>query len=121
MAVLLKKISGSTLVETLVAMTIITLVTGFSMVIFLAVYAPGSSIGPLLKAQQISAEIMDTINTEQLQINPSAYSLVQKENLWFEKSISQRDQELFEVVVEVRDNNDKPIYTRKRLMYAAAP
>ncbi len=116
MGILLKKIKATTLVETLVAMTIITLVTCFSMVIFLMVSAPASSIGPLLQAQQTSAEMMDTINPNHIKVK-NVGAPIQVGNLWYSKTINKRETELFQVQIEVSDNNEKSIYTRKRLIY----
>ena len=118
MAALLKKIPATTLVETLVAMTIITLVTGFSMVIFLMVSAPDSSVGPLLQAQQTSSEMMDTLNPNHIRVKNTGSS-IQVGNLWYAKKVSRRDRDLFQVEIEVMDNNEKSIYTRKRLIYAS--
>lgn len=118
MAILLKKVKGTTLVETLVAMTIISLVTGFSMVIFLMVSSPGSSIGPLLQAQQTSAEMLDTLNPNHLKVNKVG-TPIQVGNLWYNKTIFRRETNLFQVQIEVMDNNEKSIYVRKKLVYAA--
>lgn len=117
MAAILKKIKATTLVETLVAMTIITLVTGFSMVIFLMVSSPGSSMRPLLMAQQYSGEMMDSLNANQ-PLSRSQNLSLNKANLLFERNIVRVADDLVEVQIEVRDNSGKPLYKRKRIFYA---
>lgn len=117
MAQLLKKLKAGTLVETLVAITLISLTTGFAMVIFLMVSSPGSSIGPLMQAQQRSAEMLDTINPLHLGDPSRRFFEVNTTNLTYIKTVSEKSNDLYEVHIEVKDNNDKVIYTRKRLMY----
>ena len=117
MDLLLKKIKASTLVETMVAMTIISLVTGFSMVIFLQVSAPGSAVQPLLSAQQISGEMMDTLN-----VNWLKSEILKKEinhgNLNYITSTEKIKPSLIKVEIEVTDVGGKIIYSRKRLIHA---
>ncbi len=118
MAKILVKLRSSTLVETLVAMTIVSLVSGFSMMIFMATNTPSSSMETLLKAQQISSEMADSTNQNYFNLLSGLALQVESENLNLIRSVVHKNESLFELKIEVTDNKDRLIYTRKRLIYA---
>lgn len=112
------KIKAATLVETIVALTILSLVSGFAIVIFLNVSGPGSSIEAMVRAQQKTAEIMDS-----LEINariPEVYIDLQQENLYYEGYAEEYEPGIWQMHLTVKDNEQRTIYTRKRLFYEPA-
>ena len=109
------KLKASTLVETLVAMSILSIVAALAISIFLAVSSPMSSSSKLMNAQQKSAEIMDTIGPLYLTMNSTDdFTLI---NLNYRVNVSDYSQSIKKVEVEVSDNEDRTLYTRRRLFY----
>lgn len=109
------KIKGSTLVEVLVAMTIISLVAGLSMVIFFQVSGPSSSIRSLVFAQQKTSEVMDTVSSGWIGKQSEKWIEFQEFDLklstrWIEKNLS-------ELTIEAVDNHERTIYQRNRIFY----
>ncbi|MGB0177135.1 MAG: hypothetical protein ACPF9D_08210 [Owenweeksia sp.] len=117
MAILLKKIKATTLVETLVAMTILSLVSGMAMVIFMQVSAPASSVTYLMEAQQRSAEMMDTLSSDYLYGKSGIIIDLETDKLYYEGEILEYADELFQVQLNVLDNNGRQVYQRRRLYY----
>ena len=111
----MKKLRGSTLVEVLVAMTIISLVAGLSMVIFFQVSGPASSVDSLLKAQQHTSEILDTVGTDWMRRHKEYWitNKATETHLWIEPL--QRDMQ--RLTLEVLDNQKRVIYQRSRCYY----
>lgn len=114
MALVLKKIKATTLVETLVSMTIISLVAGMAMLIFWQVSSPGSSIRELLLAQQKSGELVDELIRE----NGVYERTLLYSNLSFEQRLVDLGDNLKQVEIDVFDNQGKRVYHRKRVFYA---
>lgn len=111
----MKRLKGSTLVEVLVAMTIISLVAGLSMIIFFQVSGPASSVGSLLEAQQHTSEILDTVSAGWMR-NHEEYWITSdatETHLWMEPL--QRDMQ--RLTLEVLDNQKRVIYQRSRCYY----
>lgn len=115
MAVMRKKLKGATLVETQVAMTIITLAAGFAVSIFLMLSRPFLSTGSLTEAQQRSAEIMDT-STFILE-NGFYGREINIGHLNYRVSSFDYALNLREITIEVVDIENKMLYSRKRLFY----
>lgn len=110
-----RKIKGSTLVEVLVAMTIISLVAGLSMVIFFQVSGPSSSIRSLVFAQQKTSEIMDTVSQKWMMTHPEKWIEFQEFDIklttrWVESNLN-------ELSIEAVDNHERIIYQRSRIFY----
>lgn len=111
----LKKIKSATLVETIVAMSILSVVSGMAIMVFLMVSKPSSSSGSMILAQQKSAEILDTIQNGFVKRGlPFSWEV---HNLQLETSITDYAENIREVEVEVKDNEQRLIYTRRRLYY----
>ncbi len=117
MVTLLKKIRATTLVETLVSMTVLSLVSGMAMIIFMQVSAPASSVTHLAEAQQRSAEIMDTLKAQSLHNRLGIWLGLETERLYFEGEVTEYAPELVEVQLNVLDNKGRQIYQRRRLYY----
>lgn len=111
-----KKIMSSTLVEVLVAMTIISLVAGLSMVIFLQVSGPSSSIRSLVLAQQKTSEVMDTVSPGWILKRTEKWIEFQEFDLKF--TVRMVGKNLSELTVEAVDNQERTIYQRNRVFYA---
>lgn len=111
----MRGLKGSTLVEVLVAMTIISLVAGLSMVIFFQVSRPASSMRSLLEAQQHTSEILDTISTDWMRRHKEFWitNEATETRLWMEPL--QRDMQ--RLTLEVLDNQKRVIYQRSRCYY----
>lgn len=115
MVLVKRKIKGSTLVEVLVAMTIISLVAGLSMIIFFQVSGPSSSIRSLVFAQQKTSEVMDTVSPKWILQHSDKWLEFQEFDLklttrWMEKSLN-------ELTIEAVDNHERTIYQRNRIFY----
>ncbi len=111
----MKKVRASTLVETLVAAAILSIVAGLGIMIFLRLSTPSSNGAALLEAQQ---------TTYALSI-PSPFSPELPENrevakgpLFYESSWAHRGEALNEQTLTVTDASGNIVYTRKRLYYA---
>lgn len=107
------RIKAGTLVETIVAATIISLVTGMGMSVFLLVSSPSSSTQSLLDAQQKSGEMLDTL---------SGFNLKSTEGFEFRENglnylgeIKALSEDLYSVELNVMDPKDRVIYCRNRL------
>ncbi len=107
------KLKASSLVETIVAATIITLVTGLGMSIFVMVSSPASSSRSLLTAQQKSGEILDTISPESIRKleNIEYY----QNGLEYFVEIEELSLDLFNLSLEVQDTKGRIFYTRNRI------
>ena len=117
MGTLLKKIKATTLVETLVAMTVLSLVSGMAMVIFMQVSAPSSSVTYLIEAQQRSAEMLDTLSSDYLKSRSGALIDLETDKLYYEGYVAEYGDEVVQVELNVLDNNGRQVYQRRRLYY----
>lgn len=115
MVLVRKKITSSTLVEVLVAMTIISLVAGLSMVIFFQVSGPSSSIRSLVYAQQKTSEVMDTVSPDWILKRTEKWIEFQEFDL--KLTAQMVGENLSELTVEAVDNHERTIYQRNRLFY----
>lgn len=107
------KIKAGTLVETIVAATIISLVTGMGMSVFLLVSSPSSSTQSLFDAQQKSGEILDTLSGFSLKNLEDFES--QENGLIYYGEINSLSEDLYRVEMSVRDPKERVIYSRNRL------
>lgn len=117
MGCLLNKIRATTLVETLVAMTLLSLVSGLAMIIFMQISAPASSTGFLLAAQQRSAEMLDTLQPGYLERQQDVFIEISAGPLYYQGRIDAYTDEVVQVEMNVTDNNNRQIYQRRRLYY----
>tara|TARA_R110002072_G_scaffold202476_1_gene360347 strand:- start:2129 stop:2482 length:354 start_codon:yes stop_codon:yes gene_type:complete len=108
-----KKVKASSLVETIVAATIISLVTGMGMSVFLLVSSPSSSTQSLLDAQEISAEILDTISS--ISLKKHEYFEYKEKGLAFEGEIKSLSEDLYSVEILALNPKGRRVYTRNRL------
>jgi len=115
MGLLNVKIKATTLVETLVALTIISLVAGFAVSIFLKLSRPSNSPVSLLMAQQRTAEIMDT--SRAIYRNEFFGYQFQSDNLFYTLTPVEYDGSLRHINIEVTDNSGHLVYERNRLIY----
>jgi hypothetical protein len=117
--VLNSKLKATTLVETIVAITILSLVSALAIMIFLMVSKPSSNSGSLLLAQQKSREVFNEMDNTTLQeALPIEWKL---QNLNFYVSFSDYAEQLREVEIEVKDNEERTIYVRKQVFYWYEP
>lgn len=107
------KVNAGTLIETIVAATLISLATGLGLSIFLLVSSPASSTQFLLNAQEKSGEILDTL---------SDYTLKNKKKIYWDESglnftgkVIKLADDLYSVEMNVKDRKHRLIYNRKRL------
>ena len=117
MAALVKKIKATTLVETLVAMTVLSLVSGMAMIIFMQVSAPSSSVVYLMEAQQRSAEVMDTLSGDYLRGRQGIILEWDTDKLHYKGSLSEYARQVVQVELNVLDNRGRQVYQRRRLYY----
>lgn len=109
------KLKSSTLVETLVAVTVLSIVAALSIGVFLAISTPGSSSGSMMMAQQKSSEMLDTISSYSLTQNDEISISI--ENLNYRVSFADYQTNVKKAEVEVLDNRGRLVYTRQRLYY----
>ncbi len=108
-------LKAATLVETLVALTIISLVAGFADSIFLRLSRPSNTASSLLMAQQYTAEILDTSRSL---YREDFYGLqFKRSNLNYTLVTSPYGEDLRMVDIRVRDNSGFEVYQRRRLIY----
>ena len=117
MATLVKKIKATTLVETLVAMTVLSLVSGMAMIIFIQASAPASSVVYLMEAQQRSAEVMDTLSGGYLEGKRGRVLEWETDKLYYEGELLEYAEEVVQVELNVLDNRGRQVYQRRRLYY----
>lgn len=117
MAVMVKKIKATTLVETLVAMTVLSLVSGMAMVIFIQVSSPASSVVYLMEAQQHSAEVMDTLSGDYLKGKRGIVLEWETDKLYYQGELLEYGDEVVQVELNVMDNRGRQVYQRRRLYY----
>lgn len=102
--------------ETLVSLSIISLVAALAVVIFWQVSSPRSSGRDLLIAQQKTAEVVDKAakSNDLAKLNGHIQSY---QSLRLESSVKDIKPGLQQLVVEAYDNEGKLVYTRKRMFY----
>lgn len=109
------KVKAATLVETLTAATILSLVAGLGIMIFLRLSTPASNGAVLLEGQVQTYTMAQTdFFCEQEEENQTS----QSNRLLFESSWNNRSAELIQQTITAEDNEGRIIYTRKRLYYA---
>ncbi len=109
------KLPAATLVETLTAATILSLVASLGIMVFLRLSTPASNGAVLLEAEAKSYAMTPVgffcLDKEENRITDT-------ERLFFKSNWSDRSVNLRELLVTVEDNDGRVIYTRKRLYYA---
>jgi hypothetical protein len=110
----IKKLQAATLVETLTAATILSIVAGLGMMLFLRLSSPSSNGGFLLAAEQQSYALFEAgvFCTEEERRD------LETQHLSFSGVWSQRSEHIKQFQVEVYDVQGNILYTRKRLYYA---